>query len=198
MKKHTIFLILLSCVALFSFSKTLENDKKKHFQNILKSYESKNNISMKVQKRMYQPLIKRQSQSQGQFYYSEGLWKFAISHPNKVSLIFDGKKLYQVSNNTVRNFSLPHPHILSLIFDTSLFFKSFNYLKTRTKGRTNIHDFSPKSLLDLKKLSIQTEKDRILSIQITWNQNLGKEYYKFTSIQFNKKLPKKLFKPSIE
>lgn len=193
MKKYYLIFFIFS--SYFCSSEKLDKDV---FLDFLKSYQNKKTIQANVNKTFFQPLIKRKSKSTGLIYYSQGKWRLDILQPQKLSILFDGKKIQYKINNTVHNISKPHSNIFSLLFDTNKFFNTFKYAQTQKKGRTRIHHFLGKPSSRMKTLEIQIEKDRILSLKIQWNENLGQEYYKFTSIRFNQTLRKKLFKPFSE
>ena len=171
-----------------------EKDSKALVHSILDNYQKRKSVVMRVKKKFTQKLLSKQNLSEGKFYFSKGLWRFDVTSPRKSSLFYNGQKIVYSSDNNVSHHTALNSQnmILSLLLDRKKFYKIFTYQGLRQKGRTQIYDFSAKPP-EPQKISIQIEKDRILSLLVSWEEPLGEEYYRFSSIQFDQKLPKKLF-----
>ncbi len=160
---------------------------------ILSDYQKRDSITMEVAKTLKQPVLKREIQSKGKFYFSNKLWRFEILEPHPSVLFYDGVKVAYFANNVLHHTPQKgQKMILSSLLNQTSFNKAFTYQGMQKKGRTQIYSFLGKPPSP-QKLSIQVERDRILSLRVQWGSALGEEYYRFRSIHFDQKLSKKLF-----
>jgi len=164
---------------------------------ILSFYQQKNSVTMDIKKKFIQAILNKESESSGKLYLAQDLWRLDISSPQKSSLIFDGNSLFHVSDSGSHHIPSSQSSVLKLIFDLSSFEKSFKYENRSQKGRTRIYHFRGLEASTPKKISIQIEKDRILSLHIEWEEPLGEEMYWFSSILFNQQLNPNIFKVTL-
>lgn len=192
---------ILFCTSLFyqtfvfSLPKSSEKPKANEeipIHKILSEYQRKKSVTMEVTKTFTQPVLKRETQSQGKFYFANKLWRFEVASPHPSVIFYDGERVTYFANNVSHHTQSGQEMILSTLLDPEAFYKKFTYQGVHQKGRTQIYSFSGTSPAP-QKLSIQVEKDRILSLRIHWDSALGEEFYRFRSIQFDQKLDKKLF-----
>ena len=188
---------LLAIFTLFSFYSYSTNSVKEvsNFHKVLHKYQTKNSVVMDIDKKFSQPFLKKETQSKGKFYFSKGLWRLELFSPQKTSIFYDGKQIIYKSHKDNVSHYIPSSsdNILATLFDKKIFEQTFKYQKTTEKGRTSIYSFKGISSKAPPQISIQTEKDRILSLLIQLEEPLGEEYYRFSSIEFNRSLSKKLF-----
>ena len=190
----SIFLSLFLSISLpSSAAKKSEGGGEALIHQILSGYQKRKSVTMEVFKTLKQPVLKREMKSRGKFYFSNQLWRFEVLEPHPSVLFYDGAKAAYFANNVLHHTSQgEHKMILSTLLNRTAFNNAFAYQGSRRKGRTQIYSFTGKPPAP-QKLSIQVEKDRILSLRIQWDPALGEEYYRFRSIQFDQKLSKKLF-----
>ena len=171
--------------------------KEQEVHQILSFYQQKNSVTMDIKKKFIQAILKKESESSGKLYLAQDLWRLDISSPQKNSLIFDGNSLFHVSDSGSHHIPSSQSSVLKLIFDLPSFEKSFKYENRSQKGRTRIYHFRGLEASTPKKISIQIEKDRILSLHIEWEEPLGEEMYWFSSILFNQQLNPNIFKVTL-
>ncbi len=159
---------------------------------ILSDYQRRKSVTMEVAKTLIQPVLKRETQSRAKFYFSNKLWRFEVLAPHPSVIFYDGVKITYFANNVSHHTQNGQEMILSTLLNQEAFHNTFTYQEVHQKGRTQVYSFSGKPPAP-QKLSIQVEKDRILSLHIQWDEALGEEYYRFSSIRFDQKLSKKLF-----
>ena len=154
---------------------------------------------MRVQKTFTQPFIQKKTKSSGRLILSKNLWRYDIKSPKPSVVVFNGKSILfcDLKTHIKQKTAASQAPILSIIFNNEDFDKNFKYEQTKTKGRTLVYSFAGKKPSSPQKIAIQIEKDRILSILITWKPPLGEEYYRFSSIEFNKSLDQKIFSHSL-
>ena len=170
-----------------------DSDKSKTpIHKILSDYQGRKSVKMEVTKTLTQPVLKRETQSRGNFYFASKLWRFEVTSPHPSVIFYDGTKVTYFANNVSHHTQNGQEMILSTLLNPETFYKQFTYQGVHQKGRTQIYSFSGKPPSP-RKLFIQVEKDRILSLRIQWDEALGEEFYRFRSIQFDQKLPKNLF-----
>ncbi len=188
-----IFIVFFS---FFTNSQDLKSQKQtqaSEIYKVLNHYQKKDSIVMEIDKKFSQPFLKKETQSKGKFYFSKSLWRLELFSTQKTQIIYDGKHIiYKLGNNVSHYTPSSQYNILPSLFNQKVFTQTFKYQERTQKGRTYIYSFSgtPPSP---PKISIQIEKDRILSLLIQLEEPLGEEYYRFSSIQFNQNLSKKLF-----
>ncbi|MDE0151847.1 MAG: outer membrane lipoprotein carrier protein LolA [Bdellovibrionales bacterium] len=192
---------LLFCICLlfqtFAFSLSKDSEKPKSnkdvpIHKILSDYQRRESVTMEVTKTLTQPVLKRETQSQGTFYFANQLWRFEVTSPHPSVIFYDGKRVTYFANNVSHHTPSGQEMILSTLLDPEAFYKKFTYQGVHQKGRTQIYSFRGNPPAP-QKLSIQVERDRILSLRIHWDSDLGEEFYRFRSIRFDQKLDKKLF-----
>ena len=164
---------------------------------VLSIYQKQKSVTMNIEKTFTQPLLKKNTTSKGQLYLAQKLWRLDVLHPQKSSFIFNGKNITYTSNSGSHHISSSKTPVISIIFDPKTFEKTFKYEHKTKKGRTWIHHFKGLTPSAPKKISIQIEKNRILSLSIEWKESLGKEMYRFSSILFNSPLNQDIFKVSL-
>ena len=194
-KLFSFFTIAVFCLNSFGAQKNPASKLPKELHQILLSYQKQSSIVMDVKKTFSQPLLRRQKKSSGKFFSSGRLWRLDMFSPQTSHTIFNGRSVlfFKPENNTKHHLSVSQITIISLLLDTQKFLSAFKYESARSKGRTKIHSFLGTKESSPKKLSIQIEKDRVLSLFIEWPEPLGQEHYRFSSIRFGVKLDKKLF-----
>ena len=162
---------------------------------VLKYYQSKETILMNIKKKFSQPFLNKESQTNGKLYFSKGLWRLEFFSSHNTQMIYNGKRIIYKSNkdNILHYLPSSQANALPAIFDQKAFNQKFKYQNKTQKGRTHIYHFKGITKEAPPKISIQIEKDRILSLRIQFEEPLGEEYYRFSSISFNKKVSKKLF-----
>ena len=189
-----ICLFYQTCV--FSLPKSSEKPKintEVPIHKILSDYQKRKSVTMEVTKTLTQPVLKRETHSSGRFYFANKLWRFEVTSPHSSVIFYDGKKVTYFANNVSHHTQSGPEMILSTLLNPEAFYRKFTYQGVHQKGRTQIYSFSGTPPAP-QKLSIQVEKDRILSLRIHWDSAMGEEFYRFRSIQFDQKLDKKLFK----
>ena len=193
---RSFFLICLFYpVFIFALPKDSKKSKSRvevPIHQILSNYQRRKSVMMEVRKTLTQPALKREIQSRGKFYFSNKLWRFEVLAPHPSVIFYDGVRITYVANNVSHHTQNGQEMILSTLMDQEAFFKTFTYQGVHQKGRTQVYSFSGNPPAP-QKLSIQVEKDRILSLHIQWDEAVGEEFYRFRSIQFDQKLSKKLF-----
>ena len=189
------FTTALFCLHSLSSQPPPSSQLPKEIEQVLLSYQKQSSIVMDVKKTFSQPILNRKRKSSGKFFSSGGLWRLDMSSPQASHTIFNGKSVLflRPDNNTKHHLSLSQMTILPVLLDSQKFLSSFKYEGTSSKGRTKIHSFLGKKESSPKQLSIQIEKDRVLSLFVEWPEPLGQEHYRFSSIRFGIKLDKKLF-----
>ena len=198
--KMTMYRFIIFFIFFFSlavYSQELNPEKKNRVSQVYKvlnHYQNQNSIVMDFNKKFSQPFLKKETESRGKFYFSKGLWRMELSSGQKTIMVYDGKQIIYKSNQDNVSHYMPSSqnNILPTLFDQNVFAQTFRYKNHTPKGRTFIYSFigAPPAPTEI---SIQIEKDRILSLLIRLEEPLGEEYYRFSSIQFNKNLSKKLF-----
>ena len=154
---------------------------------------------MNVKKTLTQNLIKKKTQTKGRLFLSKNLWRLNIESPQKSHIIFDGKTILLCNPETQIKQKLKKRKtpLLSMLFNAQVFKENFKYEKTSIKGRTQVASFAGLgSQTQARRLFIQIEKNRILSVRIVWPPPIGEEHYRFSQIEFNKKRPDKIFQHS--
>lgn len=184
---------LFSQTFVFALPKNLERSNKQiPIHKILSDYQKRKSITMEVTKTLTQPVLNRETQSKGKFYFADKLWRFEVTSPHSSVIFYDGSKVTYFANNVSHHTQNGQEMILASLLNPEVFSEKFTYQSLQIKGRTQIYSFSGKAPAP-QKLSIQVEKDRILSLRIHWDSALGEEFYRFRSIHFDRKLDKKLF-----
>ena len=164
---------------------------------VLSSYQKKDSVVMDIKKTFTQPLLNKKTQSSGKLYLAQNLWRLNIIYPQENSLVFNGETLFYVSNSVSHHVPSAQSSILELIFNPQSFEETFKYENKSQKGRTWIHHFKGLKPSSPHQISIQIEKNRILSLHIEWGEARGEEMYQFSSILFNSKINKEIFEAAL-
>ena len=165
---------------------------------VLKHYQNQKTIVMDIDKKFSQPFLNKKTQTKGKLYFSQNLWRLEFFSDYKTQMIYDGKRItYKSDKDNVSHYLPPsQANILPALFNQKIFDQNFKYQNKTQKGRTHIYHFKGIVPTAPPKISIQIEKERILSLLVQFEEPLGEEYYRFSSIHFNKKVLKKLFQAS--
>lgn len=176
----------------------LANSEAALIEKILSNYQKQASVAMKVKKTFNQPLLKKQTQSEGRFYLAQKLWRLDLTSPRPVSFIYDGVKITYISGDVSHHIPRSKVDVLHLLFDFQSFSQAFKYEEKSRKGRTWIYAFKGLKPSVPERIFIQVEIDRILSLRVQRAAPLGEEFYRFSSIHFNRELRKNLFQAPLK
>ena len=180
------------------------NEENRLFQKIIQKYKNSSGVTMNFKKNTHLKFLKKNRYSTGKIFLSQGLMKLDIEDSMNTRLIFDKNNLwYQTSTpegkiKTAKidlKKEIQNKAIISLLFNPDLFFQVFRFVSSRSKGRTTILEFLPiQKQQNISRLSIKIESDRILQLELEWEDLGTVEEYTFSDIRMNQKIPEKTFK----
>ena len=195
------FFVLFFLFPLISQSENLSSKESKIALNklkvVLKKYH-KQNVFMKVEKKLYLPFIKKVKKERGSFHLSRNKFRLQTQTSPKSLIVFDGKYLWYQSNleeNTVFKFQTNHPYLylFSKIFNSDQFFKTFKVIQATKKDSVYTYNLHPiKKNKEIKKI-ILTAGNYIQKLDIFWEDLNNHQSYKFYKPWFKKEIAQSLF-----
>ena len=195
------FFILFFLFPLVSQSKSLSPKESKIALNklkiVLKKYH-KQNIFMKVEKKLHLPFIKKVKKERGSLHLSRNKFRLQTQTSPKSLIIFDGNYLWYQSNleeNTVFKFQANHLYfyLFSKIFNSNQFFKTFKIIQTTKEDSVYVfHLHFIKEKKEIKKITL-TIGNYIQKLDIFWEDLNNYQSYRFYKPWFKKGISQSLF-----
>ena len=189
---------------IFLFSSPLPAFSSVGVKKIMERYTKNSGVKMKFKKNTYLNLLKKTKTSSGKIFLSNGSVFLKVEDVLNTRILFDGTRLWYITSPEGEgkqiipvklNKAQGNKPLLSALFHYDLFFRSFSFIGSRLKGRTQIWNFKPKrDDSDIHSFSVKVEGNLVLKIWLQWKNTGNKEEYTFFNIRFNQNIPPKYFK----
>ena len=168
-----------------------------HFRELLQKYQKSVGVKMAFNKKAYFPLLKKSKTSRGEIFLSGKKILLKLKDHLNTRILFDGQKWWHIitpPGETKRVSPIQPDQNISVLFHPTAFFQNFRFVSQKIKGRAQILNFMPKSKSSpLQSLSVKVEQNRILKVEIKWQDSGNEEVFLFSNIRFNQIIPSSLF-----